>query len=83
MIKSIKKIQKQQSLEAFYFEFLTPAIPTGILETCEEKDIILMLKNLIHLVGKRLVNDRSILENQLAYNNISITKNKNIKRHEV
>lgn len=84
MKKSITEIQtslkEKSKIDPFYFELLAPVIPTGILQRCEQKDLALLLQNIVHIVGKRLVGERSILDNKLAYKNLSVTQNKNIKK---
>lgn len=38
------------------------------------------MENLVHLIAKDLVNERSVLDNKLAYRNLSLTQNKNNKQ---
>ncbi len=78
--KKSLELQNRLKIDKFYIEFFLPAIPTGLLQNCEIEDLILLLENLYHLTGKQLVGERSILDNKLAYKNLSITQNKKIKR---
>ena len=80
IIKRKIQLEKLVRVDKFYIEFFLPAIPAGLLQNCEIEDLILLLENLYHLTGKQLVGERSILDNKLAYNNLSITQNKNIKK---
>ncbi len=76
--KSQNYLRKRTEINDFYFEFLFPAIPTGILLTCKPKYLVLFMENLVHLIAKDLVNERSILDNKLAYRNLSLTQNKKV-----
>ncbi len=78
--KKSLELQDKLDIDKFYIEFFLPAIPSGLLQTCKIEDLILLLENLYHLTGKQLVGERSILDNKLAYKNLSITQNKNIKK---
>ncbi len=71
-------LRKRTEINDFYFEFLFPAIPTGILLTCKPKHLAIFMENLVHLIAKDLVNERSILDNKLAYRNLSLTQNKKV-----
>lgn len=78
--KELQTIKTKSQIDTFYFEFLIPAIPEKIILNSSVNDIVLMLQNLVHLVGKTLVHERSILDNKLAYRNLSLTSNKKTKR---
>ena len=75
-----KSLELRLKINTFYIEFFLPAIPQRLLQNSETDDLIELLENLAHLTGKRLVGERSILDNKLAYKNLSITQNKNIKK---
>lgn len=79
-MNNITELKAKSKINTFYFELLTPAIPHAIFESCKQDDISLLLKNLYHIVGKRLVSERSILDNKLAYKNLSITHRKKTKK---
>lgn len=74
------ELRNRLKINTFYIEFFLPAIPLRLLQNSETDDLIELLENLAHLTGKRLVGERSILDNKLAYKNLSITQNKNIKK---
>lgn len=82
VVKRKDRLQKSGKVDNFYIEFFLPAIPNRILQNCEIEDLISLLENLYHLTGKQLVGERSILDNKLAYKNLSITQNKNTKKRK-
>ncbi|MBK8395750.1 MAG: hypothetical protein IPL26_11010 [Leptospiraceae bacterium] len=80
--KKSLELQNTLKIDKFYIEFFLPAIPSDIIQNSTIEDLALLLKNLVHLTGKQLVGERSILDNKLAYKNISITQNKKITKRK-
>jgi hypothetical protein len=77
--KELNEIKVNSKIDKFYLELLIPAIPVEIIRSSKSEDIVLLLENLVYLVGKRLANGRSILDNKLAYRNLYLNT-KNTKR---